>query len=121
MIKNPALLFISLIIIALVILVLYKINTNPFNNIQPGSAREVQNPNTSNPVFALYSKECASCHGNSGQGLAGNPSLGASKLNTDQIKQMIKSGKGNMPAFPNIQEPELSKLAELVKQLSSNE
>jgi len=121
MIKNPIFLFVSLLIVALVIVVLYKIKTDPFKNLQPGSAEANEIQHNSGPIIALYNKACASCHGISGQGLAGNPSLGASKLNTEQVKQLIRSGKGNMPAFPGIQEPELSKLAELVKKLSSND
>ena len=47
---------------------------------------------------AIYSAECASCHGASGEGGIG-PSLQASTLSLSQIVAIVTDGQGSMPAF----------------------
>jgi cytochrome c len=121
MIKHPTYLLLSLLICALVIIVFYKLETDPLKKIQSEKFETIQTENNTNPTIALYNKLCASCHGISGDGKAGNPSLGASGLNSEQIIQLIQLGKGNMPAFPNIEEPELSNLVQYIQELTLND
>jgi len=122
MIKNPVFLFVSLIVVAAIVIVFYKVGTDPFLNIKQNTIGEsASNPHQSDPIINLYVKNCATCHGNFGQGMGGHPSLQTTKLTVDQIKQVIQSGRGQMPAFPGLREPTLTELAKLVKQFSSNE
>jgi len=47
-----------------------------------------------------YQKNCTHCHGKSGEGHSDRgPSLQTSQLSVDEIKAVIASGKGKMPAF----------------------
>jgi mono/diheme cytochrome c family protein len=114
MIKRPALLLTILLITGLAVIVIYKVQTDPFKN-DPQAMEQVH---SSDPVYMLYLKNCVNCHGRAGQGQSGFPSLQQTKLNVDEIKQLITTGRGKMPAFPQISEPHLSQLAEMVKQFS---
>ena len=65
------------------------------------------------PGSATYQNECAMCHG---VGRAGSPPAFPSLLNVHdrmsqaEIIESIQSGKGRMPAFPNIKGPDLDAL-----------
>ena len=63
---------------------------------------------------ALYQKNCANCHGPSGGGAATFPDIRETAYSDDQIRHLIQHGQGEMPAFPNIQEPDLSYLVKYV-------
>jgi cytochrome c-type biogenesis protein CcmH len=121
MIKHPAFFFFSLILIALMVVVFYQLSSDPFKKEASGSGDVVVNPHQDDAIIGLYARECASCHGTVGQGVAGNPNLQNSRLSLAEIKSIISEGKGAMPAFPQIREPQLSELAELVKQFSGDE
>jgi mono/diheme cytochrome c family protein len=58
---------------------------------------------SSNPIEEgklVYQAKCEMCHGADGKlGLAGAKDLGATQLNSDEQKQLIRSGKNSMPAF----------------------
>jgi mono/diheme cytochrome c family protein len=60
-----------------------------------------------------FAKHCAICHGEQREGiLPGFPPLvGIShQLNEGQILRLIQYGKGRMPGFPKLQDPELTSL-----------
>jgi mono/diheme cytochrome c family protein len=70
-----------------------------------------QSPNS--PGAQSYAKHCAICHGDNREGiLPGFPPLLEIKrqLSEQQIAGVIHTGKGRMPAFPNLQNEELSGL-----------
>jgi cytochrome c553 len=123
MIKKPALLFSILILIAITVIVIYRYQTDPFNNMKSDThtTQSQNNPpsRVSESIVQLYMQNCATCHGVSGQGMSGYPSLQQTRLSVDAIKERIQTGAGAMPAFPQIQEPQLTKLAEMVKQFSA--
>jgi cytochrome c len=80
MIKNPIFLFVSLIIVAVIVIVFYKVGTNPFLNIkQNQNQASTSNPHQSDPAINIYLKNCATCHGQFGQGMGGHPSLQATR------------------------------------------
>ena len=116
LIKRPALYFIILIILGLIVIVTYKIYTDPFKNAQEtGVWNSAHNDNL---IYSLYMENCTTCHGREGQGQSGFPSLVDLKLDIDSIKKIILNGQGDMPAFPTIEDPQLSQLAEMIKQFS---
>ena len=55
----------------------------------------------------IYSANCQQCHGATRQGAGEVPSLVDidSRLNLDEFKQVLAVGKGDMPAFPSLSEP----------------
>ena len=60
-----------------------------------------------------YAKHCAICHGEQREGIlpAFPPLLGIGRQMTDQqIIDLIRSGKGRMPAFPKLQSDEVTAL-----------
>ena len=119
--KNPAVFFTILFLLALVLLVVYKLETDPLKHFQlsaPGQNHQHthDHENEITAIYALYKQNCLDCHGPFGGGLGSYPFINKTELNIDQIKELIQNGKGEMPAFRNIKEPELTKLAELVKQ-----
>jgi mono/diheme cytochrome c family protein len=60
-----------------------------------------------------YAAHCAICHGEQREGIlpAFPPLLGIQRqLNDQQITQLIHTGKGRMPAFPKLQDGELTAL-----------
>ncbi|HEX3681037.1 MAG TPA: PQQ-binding-like beta-propeller repeat protein [Bryobacteraceae bacterium] len=62
---------------------------------------------------AVYATNCQLCHGADRKGHPpGTPSLVdiAGELNVDQIKSTVRHGKGQMPAFPQLREEEVSNL-----------
>ena len=65
----------------------------------------------------FFQENCARCHGTSGEGFASYPPLHGNNLSAEEIKQIIRFGRGDMPPFPNIQEPKLTQLAEYVSQI----
>lgn len=65
------------------------------------------------PGAETYAQHCAICHGDQQQGnLPGFPPLvGIShRMNNEQIANLIHNGKGRMPAFPGVQDGELTAL-----------
>lgn len=70
-------------------------------------------------IYTIYQDNCLTCHGNNGEAQPGFPSLQKTTLSLEEIKKIIITGRGDMPPFPNITEPQLSQLAELVKRFSN--
>jgi quinoprotein glucose dehydrogenase len=65
----------------------------------------------------VYYKNCSSCHGINRQGIpASIPPLTAIPLNPLEIQAVIQQGRGNMPAFPQLEE---GKLSDLIAYLTS--
>ncbi|MCZ7662535.1 MAG: cytochrome c [Thermoleophilia bacterium] len=62
----------------------------------------------------LFSGRCASCHGDQGQGrgsfpaLAGNPAV----ADRTQVENVIRNGRGYMPAFPDLAGEEIAALTD---------
>jgi mono/diheme cytochrome c family protein len=103
--------FWSLMVISAVVLVIFQMNSRPpvpDHVVSGEESAEMQQ------VMALYSKNCARCHGAFGQGFAANPKLAGRNIPVPMIKSLVQKGKNKMPAFPEIQEPILTKLAEYV-------
>ncbi len=61
---------------------------------------------------AIFQNNCARCHGAERQGSAIAPSLidVDSQLNLDEFHQLVASGRGDMPAFPNLSGANVSAL-----------
>lgn len=59
-------------------------------------------------VPAVYSQNCASCHGQQLEGSFGGPSLTkeGSSLTTDKIKTIITKGSGTMSGYEKALKPE---------------
>ena len=79
---------------------------------------------TNNSGRELYLRNCAVCHGDD---LKGNPSLDGvgAKHNAAAITNIVRQGAGRMPAFPNLQQPEVTALVQYLlsgenKELQSN-
>lgn len=65
---------------------------------------------------SLYADNCSGCHGDRGEGeggpaLAGNPTA----LDATRLKALLAKGKGDMPAFSQLGEGEVSALAAFFK------
>ncbi len=115
--SNPTTLFLVLMLTAMVIVAGYLTLSNPFSgasSAQNGQMAVQQNQNQQ--AMALYLQNCAKCHGAMGRGKGGNPSLQNTPFNQAQIEQIIRQGRGNMPAFPQFSPEELKSLARLIKQ-----
>lgn len=85
------------------------------------SLAENQAPNSGRQ---LYLRNCAVCHGDD---LKGNPPLDGigTKHSLDAVTNIVRQGAGRMPAFPNLQLPEVTAIAQYVlsgesKELASN-
>lgn len=112
--KNPIVFFLSLLLIALVVVVFYQMSTDPFKHIsqtRSGNQAEVQELRL---AMQLYSRNCSTCHGAAGEGQGAHPSLKMSRLTAEQIKNVIRNGRGKMPAFNQFSEQDLERLARLV-------
>jgi quinoprotein glucose dehydrogenase len=60
---------------------------------------------------SIYLRDCAACHGDSGQGSPPQfPSLVgvASRMTADQFAERVHKGGGRMPGFPNLQDEALN-------------
>ncbi|HKC41163.1 MAG TPA: PQQ-binding-like beta-propeller repeat protein, partial [Gemmatimonadales bacterium] len=66
------------------------------------------------PGPRVYATACASCHGADRRGQGRAPSLVGlrARLSRDQVQQVIERGRGFMPAFARLSEPELRALLE---------
>jgi mono/diheme cytochrome c family protein len=79
--------------------------------------------NGTNSTFSegalVYHSNCAFCHGQDGRKMYRNATdLTLSLLNEDAIKQMVREGKGRMPAYiTQLQEEQINAVAVFVKGL----
>ncbi len=88
--------------------------SRPIHAAHAGPQKETAaTPPAQDPGAAAYAKNCAVCHG---AGRKGNPPLFPSligigqRMPADKIVQLIHTGKGRMPPFPNLQGGELTAL-----------
>ncbi len=60
----------------------------------------------------IFAENCQTCHGANRQGLGGAPALTDlfARLNLDDFKQTVQSGKGEMPAFAGLSSANLDAL-----------
>ncbi len=63
-----------------------------------------------------YIQNCASCHGDNGQGTMMGVDLTKSPMDKETMKQIIIQGSARMPRF-QVSEPLLSDLADWIKKL----
>jgi len=105
--NKPLIFFWSFMAVATLILVWYQYNTQP-----PVAIKDNPQAKEQQQVLNIYRDNCARCHGAFGEGFASNPVLRGRNLQVEYIKDRIVKGRGKMPGFPNIVEPQLSKLAE---------
>ena len=75
---------------------------------------------TANSGRQLYLRNCAVCHGDD---LRGNPPLDrvGAKHNAAAIASIIRQGAGRMPAFPNLQQPEVAAITQYLLSGESKE
>ena len=117
--QKPLLFFTGLMVIALILIVVYQTQTDPFKNVKPHTHSQAPKNQEAEleAVYALYMEHCSDCHGRNGQGLDGYPDIRNTRMTIEQIKQRIRTGKGEMPDFNDeIKEPMLTRLAQMVKE-----
>ncbi|GAC1422830.1 MAG: hypothetical protein NVSMB62_18860 [Acidobacteriaceae bacterium] len=82
--------------------------------LSAGAAAQTTSGHPGDPVGAqAYAEHCAICHGDQREGIQpGFPPLRglARHLNDSQISDLIHNGKGRMPGFPNLPQPEVAGL-----------
>lgn len=58
---------------------------------------------------SLYQVNCGRCHGDDGKlGLSGAKDISASTLSAEGLKEILLHGKGNMPAFSQLNEEQIN-------------
>ena len=117
--QKPLLFFSGLMIIAVLLILVYLIQTDPFKNVKPHTHNQQKLTQGAEleAIYAVYMDNCFDCHGSRGQGLDGYPDIRDTEMTIEQIKQRIMTGKGDMPDFKDeIKEPILTRLAQMVKQ-----
>ena len=78
-----------------------------------GTQSHTDSPVPREPGAESYAKHCAVCHGDQREGNlpAFPPLLGIShRMPNDKIAELIHAGKGRMPGFPGLKDPELNSL-----------
>jgi len=119
--NKSMLFFVSLLGLALLLVVTYQIQKDPFKNIsvQQNQHEQAQSdtPHQMDAVIRLFVDNCARCHGNFGGGKDENPALIGTKLTHEQIAQLIRNGKGEMPAFNKLTDEQVHQLVMLVEKL----
>lgn len=73
----------------------------------------------------LYEQTCAVCHGVTGAGTPGRPSIGAGsnavQLTDEQIRGVMDVGPGAMPSFSRLTAEQLDSLVEYVRTLQAGQ
>lgn len=66
----------------------------------------------------IYAASCAACHGASGLGGAGGPSLAKEVAgeSDEELVETIREGEDDMPPFPNLSEQDLADLIAWLRQ-----
>ena len=75
--------------------------------------QQAQPPVDDTAGAAIYRDSCAACHGDKMEGMPpSSPSLAAlgTRMNAAQASDLIHKGKGDMPALPDIEGPNLEAL-----------
>lgn len=111
--NKPVVLFAIFMVVATILIAGYLLMSDPFAS--PKSTKSSTAAMGDQEAMILYLHNCASCHGTSGKGLNGNPSLINNHLSEAQIMAIIQNGKGKMPPLPQLNEEQAQKLAKFVK------
>jgi quinoprotein glucose dehydrogenase len=87
----------------------YKLSTEP-----PGFGGSARRGATRQRGRALYEQNCQACHGADREGTALAPSLTAleARLSVEDFRQVMRAGRGKMPAFSNLDDDALETLFE---------
>ena len=112
--NKPIIIFTAFMVVAFIVIVGYLLMSNPFGAASSATASAQQGMGDQQAMI-LYLHNCASCHGTSGNGLNGNPSLINNNLSEAQIADIIHNGRGKMPGLPKLTEEQIQKLASFVK------
>jgi len=113
--NKPALVFVGFMLIAIIVIVVYLIYTDPFRNMpQHTRNNHFQSPNRE--ALILYSENCATCHGATGEGKDKCPPVRNTRLSEAQIQQLLRNGKGKMPSFSRLDSEQIINISRLVKQ-----
>ena len=117
--KNKGLIFFwSAMAIAAVVLYIFQVETSSYSAVSsPAAVEQAAAPSEHEMVIAYYQQQCARCHGGGGEGVDKYPSLRNNQLTVQEIRDIILKGKGEMPAFPDLKDPLLSHLADLISKL----
>ena len=78
----------------------------------PLAARRASRTASGNQGRAVYEDRCRVCHGVDGAGFVGGPPAlaGANRIAFDAFRQAVLAGKGEMPAFADLEETPLNAL-----------
>ena len=71
------------------------------------------------PGARIYAQNCAGCHGSEGQGIVGPRLAGNARAQQAAlVTSRVRNGKGQMPAFPQLEGEELERLVAYVTRLA---
>ena len=115
--NKPVLFFASLMFLTILLVVIYQLKTDPFQNVSRQTQQNQANPHNADDVITLYTKNCSVCHGKFGEGQGTNPSLQGTELTHEEIANFIRSGGDEMPSFPKLTPAQVHQLVELVQKL----
>jgi len=113
--NKPLVFFASLMTLALVIVVYYQIETNPFKNMQVAQSQQGADPHEASTGMAIYTQNCARCHGGFGEGIGKNPPLQGTRLDHGQIHEIVRTGRGTMPSFSDLSDQQIHQLVLFVE------
>ena len=106
--KKILLFLLAVIVVVGLFFVIYQVKT--FSGTQQAA--------TSNKISAktisTYQENCLRCHGKKGQGYDIKPELQNISYSIEEIKNIVRAGLDEMPAFPTIKDPVLTELAEYI-------
>jgi mono/diheme cytochrome c family protein len=91
--------------------------------LHPTARAQAQTRDTSLTTNPVFRNNCAKCHGKTAEGRHfGGPSLISDKIktgSTDQLRNLIATGKGRMPKYAGkLTTEEIGTLAEQIKALN---
>lgn len=112
--NKPVLFFTGLMTLALIIIVAYQVKNNP---TPPLSATQQKQVMAQSEGLALYGQYCARCHGAVGEGKGVYPTLRGTTVPNNQIALLVRNGRGDMPAFPELTDEQVHKLVAFVAKL----
>lgn len=115
--NKPLVFFIALMTLALMLILTYQIKMNPTNIFTAQQQAPTENQHEQEQAIGLFAQHCANCHGSFGEGRGTNPAIKGTRLAHDQIATRIRTGKGAMPAFPQLTEQQVHLLVSLVEKM----
>ncbi len=115
--SKPIIFFISLMALTLVLVVIFQLKTDPFQNVPAKTQQEQTVSHQADAAIGLFSDNCARCHGSFGEGKGRNPSLQGNSLSHEEIASIIRSGRGEMPPFHKLSDEQVHILSALVEKM----